>query len=109
MFDCPYRVSVCNGNRTGTYWGSTQQAVEHCTLTLLHLSLATQSHSKSVPCCLAWLPASAAAAAAAAAAGHGSFSCVDCVPDSVNGAKFVRDLYENAQDTTGMGSCACML
>lgn len=33
--------------------------------------------------------------------GHGSFPCDGCVPDGVNGARFVRDLYEKAQDTTG--------
>eukprot|EP00882_Tetradesmus_deserticola_P020819 GHRQ01022502.1.p1 GENE.GHRQ01022502.1~~GHRQ01022502.1.p1 ORF type:complete len:370 (+),score=125.81 GHRQ01022502.1:119-1228(+) len=32
---------------------------------------------------------------------HGSFSCADCVPDTVNGARFVRDLYDKAHDTTG--------
>lgn len=35
-------------------------------------------------------------------AGAGSFPCDDaCVPDTINGAKFVRDLYELAKDTTG--------
>lgn len=33
--------------------------------------------------------------------GHGSFDCAGCVPDPVNGARFVRDLYERAGDTTG--------
>lgn len=34
--------------------------------------------------------------------GHGSFECDDAlVPDSVNGAKFVRDIYEKAGDTGG--------
>mmetsp|Transcript_43048 Transcript_43048/g.93737 ORF Transcript_43048/g.93737 Transcript_43048/m.93737 type:complete len:350 (+) Transcript_43048:51-1100(+) len=33
------------------------------------------------------------------AAGHGSFSCAGCIPDTVNGAKCVRDLYELANDT----------
>jgi len=34
--------------------------------------------------------------------GHGSFECDDaCIPDSVNGAKTVRELYELAKDTTG--------
>jgi len=33
--------------------------------------------------------------------GHGSFPCDGCVPDPINGAKFVRDLYELAHDTTG--------
>jgi len=28
--------------------------------------------------------------------GHGSFDCSGCIPDTVNGAKFVRDLYEKA-------------
>lgn len=32
-------------------------------------------------------------------AGHGSFPCVDCVPDTVNGVACVRDLYEKANDT----------
>lgn len=36
------------------------------------------------------------------ALGHGSFECDDAlIPDSVNGAKTVRDLYEMAKDTTG--------
>ncbi|PNH11720.1 hypothetical protein TSOC_001418 [Tetrabaena socialis] len=35
------------------------------------------------------------------ATGHGSFGCEGCTPDTVNGAKFVRDLYEKAKDTTG--------
>ncbi|KAG2483117.1 hypothetical protein HYH03_018007 [Edaphochlamys debaryana] len=33
--------------------------------------------------------------------GHGSFGCEGCVPDEINGAKFVRDLYDMAHDTTG--------
>jgi len=34
--------------------------------------------------------------------GHGSFDCDDAlIPDTVNGAKTVRDLYELANDTTG--------
>lgn len=33
--------------------------------------------------------------------GMGSFGCEGCVPDGVNGAKTVRDLYELARDTTG--------
>jgi putative glutathione S-transferase len=33
--------------------------------------------------------------------GHGSFSCDDCIPDDINGAKFVRDLYEKSKDKTG--------
>lgn len=34
-------------------------------------------------------------------AGYGEFCCDGCVPDSVNGATFVRDLYELAGDTNG--------
>jgi len=30
--------------------------------------------------------------------GHGSFDCAGCIPDTVNGSKFVRDLYEKAMD-----------
>lgn len=33
--------------------------------------------------------------------GFGSFSCDGCIPDDVNGAKFVRDLYEKSNDTAG--------
>ena len=34
--------------------------------------------------------------------GQGSFPCDDtCVPDTVNGVRFVRDLYELANDTGG--------
>lgn len=33
--------------------------------------------------------------------GHGSFACTDCVPDDVNNARFIRDLYEMANDTHG--------
>ncbi|KAI8474952.1 MAG: glutathione S-transferase [Monoraphidium minutum] len=33
--------------------------------------------------------------------GHGAFGCKGCVADGVNGARFVRDLYELAGDTTG--------
>lgn len=36
-------------------------------------------------------------------AGHGSFGCDGCIPDTINGAKFVRDLYEKANDKTGEG------
>lgn len=36
-----------------------------------------------------------------AASGYGSFGCGGCIPDTVNGAKFVRDLYELANDTGG--------
>ena len=34
-------------------------------------------------------------------AGQGSFGCRGCVPDGINGASFVRDLYELAGDTGG--------
>lgn len=34
-------------------------------------------------------------------AGNGSFDCVDCIPDTINGVKFVRDLYDIAGDTNG--------
>ena len=34
-------------------------------------------------------------------AGHGSFPPIDCVPDNVNGVRFVRDLYEMSDDTSG--------
>jgi hypothetical protein len=34
-------------------------------------------------------------------AGYGSFDCVGCIPDTVNHTKFVRDLYEMADDKTG--------
>ncbi|GFR42957.1 hypothetical protein Agub_g3954, partial [Astrephomene gubernaculifera] len=37
----------------------------------------------------------------ASSTGHGSFGCEGCVPDTVNGVRCVRDLYEMAQDTTG--------
>ncbi|KXZ42325.1 hypothetical protein GPECTOR_161g124 [Gonium pectorale] len=37
----------------------------------------------------------------ASSTGFGSFGCEGCVPDDVNGAKFVRDLYDLAKDTTG--------
>jgi len=33
--------------------------------------------------------------------GHGSISALDCIPDTVNGFKFVRDLYDKAGDTVG--------
>eukprot|EP01125_Pyxidicula_operculata_P018493 TRINITY_DN6565_c0_g1_i1.p1 TRINITY_DN6565_c0_g1~~TRINITY_DN6565_c0_g1_i1.p1 ORF type:complete len:341 (+),score=64.90 TRINITY_DN6565_c0_g1_i1:37-1059(+) len=33
--------------------------------------------------------------------GHGSFDCTDCIPDNINGAKNVRELYEIAKDTGG--------
>ncbi|CAL5229131.1 g12399 [Coccomyxa viridis] len=33
--------------------------------------------------------------------GHGSFPPIDCVPDNVNGARFIRDLYEMSNDTSG--------
>ncbi|KAG7675170.1 hypothetical protein Ndes2526B_g08028 [Nannochloris sp. 'desiccata'] len=33
--------------------------------------------------------------------GMGSFDCSGCVPDPVNGVKFVRDLYELANDSSG--------
>lgn len=35
------------------------------------------------------------------AAGFGSFPPTACVPDTINGAKFVRDLYEMCNDTLG--------
>ncbi|GLC40101.1 hypothetical protein PLESTM_000993200 [Pleodorina starrii] len=37
----------------------------------------------------------------ASSTGFGSFGCEGCVPDTVNGTAFVRDLYEMANDTTG--------
>jgi len=33
--------------------------------------------------------------------GFGAFSCAGCIPDSINGVKYVRDLYEKAGDTLG--------
>eukprot|EP00668_Euglena_longa_P038219 GGOE01049210.1.p1 GENE.GGOE01049210.1~~GGOE01049210.1.p1 ORF type:complete len:349 (-),score=106.64 GGOE01049210.1:176-1195(-) len=33
--------------------------------------------------------------------GHGSFGCEGCIPDPLNNAQFVRDLYELAGDTGG--------
>ena len=33
--------------------------------------------------------------------GQGYFDCEGCVPDTVEGVKFVRDLYEIAEDTNG--------
>jgi putative glutathione S-transferase len=34
--------------------------------------------------------------------GYGSFDCDDaCIPDNINGAKTIRDLYELADDTSG--------
>ena len=40
-------------------------------------------------------------------AGHGSFPPTDCVPDTVNGVRFVRDLYEMSNDTSGTVSTLC--
>jgi len=37
------------------------------------------------------------------ATGQGAFGCAGCVPDTVNGARCVRDLYEQADDKTGAG------
>eukprot|EP01023_Acetabularia_acetabulum_P063709 TRINITY_DN8041_c0_g1_i1.p1 TRINITY_DN8041_c0_g1~~TRINITY_DN8041_c0_g1_i1.p1 ORF type:complete len:391 (+),score=45.13 TRINITY_DN8041_c0_g1_i1:27-1199(+) len=37
----------------------------------------------------------------ASSTGFGSFDSTGCIPDDVNNAKFVRDLYEKANDTTG--------
>ena len=34
-------------------------------------------------------------------AGNGSFSCEDCIPDNVNHAKDIRELYEKVNDTGG--------
>ncbi len=36
--------------------------------------------------------------------GYGEFPITDCIPDTVNGAKFVRDLYEKVDDNAG-NSC----
>lgn len=33
--------------------------------------------------------------------GFGSFPPKDCIPDTVNGAKFIRDLYEMSNDESG--------
>lgn len=33
--------------------------------------------------------------------GKGSFPCDGCIEDTVNGVKYIRDLYELAQDTSG--------
>lgn len=38
--------------------------------------------------------------------GHGSFPPTECIPDTVNGAKFIRDLYEMSKDTGGVTSAA---
>ena len=34
-------------------------------------------------------------------AGYGSFPTEGCIPDTVNGAKFIRDLYEKVDDEVG--------
>lgn len=34
-------------------------------------------------------------------AGYGEFTTDGCIPDTVNGAKYVRDLYEKVNDTAG--------
>jgi len=33
--------------------------------------------------------------------GHGRFDCTDCIPDTVNNTKTIRDLYDLSHDTTG--------
>lgn len=33
--------------------------------------------------------------------GNGNFPADDCIPDPINGAKYVRDLYEKVHDTAG--------
>ena len=38
--------------------------------------------------------------------GHGSFAPTDVIPDTVNGAKFVRDLYELTGNDPGT-PCPC--
>ena len=48
-----------------------------------------------------WAFASPSDAPFSSSAGYGSFPPSGCVPDTVNGAKFVRDLYELAHDTGG--------
>lgn len=35
------------------------------------------------------------------ATGYGEFPTTDCIPDTVNDAKFVRDLYEMVDDNAG--------
>jgi hypothetical protein len=48
-----------------------------------------------------WAFASPTDAPFSSSAGHGSFPPTGCIPDTVNGAKFVRDLYELAKDAGG--------
>lgn len=38
--------------------------------------------------------------------GHGSFPPKECIPDTVNGAKYIRDLYEMSNDTGGVVICS---
>lgn len=33
--------------------------------------------------------------------GHGQFPCTACIPDTVNGARTIRELYEKSNDTNG--------
>ena len=41
-------------------------------------------------------------------AGHGEFPPKDVIPDTVNGFRYVRDLYDKSNDTSGApGSAAC--
>lgn len=40
-------------------------------------------------------------------AGYGEFSTEGCIPDNVNGAKFVRDLYEKVDDNAGESEAPC--
>lgn len=48
-----------------------------------------------------WAFASPEDAPRASTTGHGSFGCEGCIPDTVTGAQFVRDLYEKVDDTFG--------
>ena len=41
-------------------------------------------------------------------AGHGSFDCSGCIPDTVNGAKSVRDLYDLAGGKPGGLTSTCI-
>lgn len=48
-----------------------------------------------------WVLVAADHAPLSSSTGHGSFDCRACIPDTVNGAACIRDLYEMAGDTMG--------
>ena len=56
---------------------------------------------KHVPLCAGWTFAAEGDPPFKSVEGFGQFDTKGCIPDTVNGAKTVRELYDKVNDTSG--------